>query len=236
VKITYTNQRDITRDPPSPNRLRGSATVRLAVTAGRAKLRFISLVDNLGVQDVLVPELSDGVVLLRPLSWSDAQDHLAGEDEELVRWLNGGPGTVDTVASHIATAQDMWLAGGPTFSFAIRSALDDRLAGTIDVQLKSDHAPRGFANLAYGLYAPYRRRGWASRAVELAVRFLRRRDDTTDVLIRVEAANSASIAVANRAGFSVYAEPPDTPDAHIWYRRSLSEGGPQRRHQPIAER
>jgi RimJ/RimL family protein N-acetyltransferase len=116
----------------------------------------------------------------------------------------------------------MWLAGGPTFSFAIRSALDDRLAGTIDVQLKPDHAFQGFANLAYGLYAPYRGRGWASRAVELAVRFLLRRDDTTDVLIRVEPANSASIAVANRTGFSVYAEPPSTPDAHIWYRRSLS--------------
>ena len=182
--------------------------------------------DNLGVQDVLVPELSDGVVVLRPLSWSDAQDHLAGEDEELVRWLSGGPGTVDTVARHIATVQDMWLAGGPTFSFGIRLALDDRLAGTIDVQLKPDHAPQGFANLAYGLYAPYRGRGWASRAVELAVRFLRRRDDTTDVLIKVEPANSASIAVANRTGFSVYAEPPNTPDAHIWYRRSLSRNGP----------
>ena len=106
------------------------------------------------MQDVLTPMLSDEVILLRPLSRSDAHDHLAGEDEELVRWLNGGPGTVDTVARHIAAAQEMWMAGGPTFSFAIRSALDDRMAGTIDVQLQPDHAPRGFANLAYGLYAP----------------------------------------------------------------------------------
>ena len=178
------------------------------------------------MQDVLTPELSDEVVVLRPLSRSDAHHHLAGEDEELVRWLNGGPGTVDTVARHIAAAQEMWMAGGPTFSFAIRSALDDRLAGTIDVQLQPDHAPRGFANLAYGLYAPYRGRGWASRAVELAVEFLRRRDDTTDVLIKVEPGNSASIAVANRTGFSVYAEPPGTPDAHIWYRRGLRKTSP----------
>ena len=56
------------------------------------------------MEDVLTPELSDGVVLLRPLSRSDACDHLAGEDEELVRWLNGGPGTVDTVARHIVAA------------------------------------------------------------------------------------------------------------------------------------
>ena len=173
--------------------------------------------------DVLNPQLRDGVVLLRPLTRSDAPDHLAGEDEELVRWLNGGPGTVETVARHIAAAQEMWMAGGPTLSFAIRSALDDRLAGTIDIQMQPDHAPQGFANLAYGLYAPYRGRGWASRAVELAVEFLSRRGGTSDVLIRVDPANRASIAVAKRTGFSVYAEPKDTPDAHIWYRRNLHE-------------
>ena len=54
------------------------------------------------------------------------------------------------------------------------------------------------------------------RAVELAIEFVRRRDDTTDVLIEVESGNSASIAVANRTGFSVYIEPPGTPDGHIW--------------------
>ena len=182
--------------------------------------------ENLGVEAVLTPELRDEVVVPRPLSRSDAHDHLAGEDEELVRWLNGGPGTVDTVAQHIAAAQEMWMACGPTFSFAIRSALDDQLAGTIDVQLQPENAPRGFANLAYGLYPPYRGRGWASRAVKLAVEFLRRRDDMTDVLIRVDPGNSASIAVANRTGFSVYAEPPNTPDAHIWYRRGLWQTSP----------
>jgi len=174
------------------------------------------------VEDVLTPELSDGVVLLRPLTRSDGHDHLASEDQELVRWLNGGAGTVDTVARHIAAAQEMWMAGGPTLSFAIRSAQDDRLAGTIDIQLQPDHAPQGFANLAYGLYAPYRGRGWASRAVELAVEFLNRRGGTSDVLIRVDPANTASIAVAMRTSFSVYAEPKDTPDAHIWYRRNLA--------------
>jgi RimJ/RimL family protein N-acetyltransferase len=182
-------------------------------------------VENPSVEDVLTPELSDGVVLLRPLSRPDAHDHLAGEDEELVRWLNGGPGTVETVARHIAAAQEMWMAGGPTLSFAIRSARDGWLAGTIDIQLQPDHAPRGFANLAYGLYAPFRGRGWASRAVELTVEFLGRCDGASDALIRVDPANPASIAVATRAGFSVYAEPPETPDAHIWYRRNLLGAG-----------
>lgn len=38
-------------------------------------------------------KLSDGIVTLSPLCLDDAEAHLAGEDELLVRWLNGGPGT-----------------------------------------------------------------------------------------------------------------------------------------------
>ena len=33
-------------------------------------------------------EVSDGVIVLCPLRLEDAADHLAGEDAELVRWLN----------------------------------------------------------------------------------------------------------------------------------------------------
>lgn len=35
--------------------------------------------------------LADDVVHLDPLDLSDLAAHLAGEDEELVRWLNGVP-------------------------------------------------------------------------------------------------------------------------------------------------
>ena len=45
--------------------------------------------------------LTDGVVVISPLRWEDAAPHLAGEDAELVRWLNGGPGSRATVHAHV---------------------------------------------------------------------------------------------------------------------------------------
>ena len=43
---------------------------------------------------------------LRPLTLADAAAHCAGEDEETVRWLTGGYGTVEGTAAYFD-----WLAG-----------------------------------------------------------------------------------------------------------------------------
>ena len=64
--------------------------------------------------------ISDGVIVLRPLNAEDAADHLAGEDAELVRWLNGGAGTEESVRRHIEHVDQMWHNGGPIFTFAVR--------------------------------------------------------------------------------------------------------------------
>ena len=83
-------------------------------------------------------EISDGVVVLRPLNMGDAGDHLAGEDAELVHWLNGGPGTKESVGRHIERVEQMWQNGGPVFTFGIRLLAEDTLIGTIDAQLRQD--------------------------------------------------------------------------------------------------
>jgi hypothetical protein len=45
--------------------------------------------------------ITDGTLTLSPLRLEDAATHFAGEDAELVRWLNGGPGTLAGVESYI---------------------------------------------------------------------------------------------------------------------------------------
>ncbi|HEY2723692.1 MAG TPA: GNAT family N-acetyltransferase, partial [Pseudonocardiaceae bacterium] len=59
----------------------------------------------------------------------------------------------------------------------------------------------GQANIAYGLYPKWRGKGLATRAVQLAVTFLRRNTDVEEVLILTSTRNPASAAVAARAGF-----------------------------------
>jgi len=166
-------------------------------------------------------ELTDGVITLRPLTALDAAAHLAGEDHELVIWLNGGLGTPETVRSHIERVGMMWSAGGPTFAFGIRSTTDDVLNGTIDIQLAQPYATEAQANLAFGLYPAWRGAGLATRAVLLAMRFLAERTSIDQALIRVDPANQASSSVARRAGFRLIGRVAENADELDWFAKDV---------------
>ncbi|HUI56174.1 MAG TPA: hypothetical protein VLY04_14460 [Bryobacteraceae bacterium] len=47
------------------------------------------------------PELSDGVITLRPLREENAGEHLRGEDEEMATWLSGGHSSLANVHAYI---------------------------------------------------------------------------------------------------------------------------------------
>ncbi|GAA3190879.1 GNAT family N-acetyltransferase [Nonomuraea roseoviolacea] len=143
----------------------------------------------------------DGDVALSPLTMDDAEAHLAGEDAELVRYLNGGPGTPATVGAHLRRCEEQWRAGGPVHAFGVRVGTPPVLAGTVEVQFDQPYLPAGQVNLAYGLYPRWRGRGIATRAVELACLHAASAGATLAV-IRVEPENAASAAVAVRAGFA----------------------------------
>src|SRR4051812_49889283 len=58
------------------------------------------------------PALTDGIIFLRPLTPEDAADHLAGEDEEMVKWVSGGGSTLATVEAFFQNNQGSWRSGG----------------------------------------------------------------------------------------------------------------------------
>jgi RimJ/RimL family protein N-acetyltransferase len=166
--------------------------------------------------------LADGVVTLRPLELVDARAHLAGEDEELIRWLNGGPGTPERVEAHVRRCMDSWEAGGPTFTFGIRAGTEGLLVGTIDVRLEHEELVSGQAQLAYGLYPEARGRGFATRAVMLACRFAAALPDVAEAVIRVDPRNPASAGVAVRAGFRYVGHRIEVREGSLdWYVRGL---------------
>ncbi|WP_208637436.1 hypothetical protein [Amycolatopsis echigonensis] len=51
-------------------------------------------------------DLSDGMLVLSPSRPDDAEAHFAGEDSELVRWLNGGPGTLAGTREYFQHCQE----------------------------------------------------------------------------------------------------------------------------------
>lgn len=192
-----------------------------AIRVGRTAVRCVGRVWHDEFMDGLT-RLTDGVVVLRPLDLEDVAEHLVGEDEELVRWLNGGPGTRETVKAHVRACMAAWEAGGPTITFGICAELPERLMGTVDAHLELPGLEPGQANIAYGLYPRARGRGLALRAVTLICAYLAARHGVREAIIRTEPTNAASVAVALRAGFRL--APRGGAGELDWYVRDLARG------------
>lgn len=142
------------------------------------------------------------MTVLRPLRIDDAPAHLAGEDEELWRWLTDGhPGTPATVAAFIERNIASWRAGGPIRNFGVWDEATGELVGNVEANLAEDHCGPGEANVSYAIWPAHRRRGHATRAVELMCADLAEHTSADTVVLRIEPANTLSLAVARRCGF-----------------------------------
>jgi RimJ/RimL family protein N-acetyltransferase len=80
--------------------------------------------------------------------------------------------------------------------------VDDQVAGWIDYDVARPWLERGEVNIGYFVLAPYRRKGYATRALELLLDYL---GDETDYLVAtllIDTRNDRSLALARRAGFT----------------------------------
>jgi len=153
--------------------------------------------------------LTDGVIFLRPLDLRDAADHLAGEDDEMARWLSGGHSTLADVQRYITSCQENWRTNGPIRAFGISDCASGKLIGSIEANLAYRLVP-GQVNISYGVFPNWRGKGIARRALELMGSYLRHATDVCEMVVRIECANEASLKVAERCGFEfagIFEEP-----------------------------
>jgi RimJ/RimL family protein N-acetyltransferase len=148
-----------------------------------------------------IPKLTDGVISLRPLNPEDAADHLAGEDEEMAKWVSGGRSTLVTVEAFIRNNQESWRSGGPRRAFGVFDCASNRLSGFIEVNLARVVEP-GQVNVSYGVFPQWRRQGLALRAINLMDEYLRTATDARQVVLRIVPENIASLKLAEKAGFT----------------------------------
>ena len=150
---------------------------------------------------VPMPSLTDGVVRLRPLTQADAAAHLAGEDEEMAKWLNGGHSTADMVQAAIDRFEEQWSLGGPRRAFGVFDCGSDQLIGFVEVNLELLGDPAEI-NVSYGIFRERRGRGHAARAIDLISEYLRSATKAKRIILLIAPANARSIRVAEKAGFA----------------------------------
>jgi RimJ/RimL family protein N-acetyltransferase len=124
---------------------------------------------------------SDGTVTLRAPTIEDLSVLRDGRDGEFFRWL-GAEVEMDPPLACIV--------------------VDDRVVGWIDYDVARPWLERGEVNIGYFVLAPYRRKGYATRALELLLAYL---GDETDYLIAtllIDTRNERSLALARRASFA----------------------------------
>lgn len=162
------------------------------------------------------------------LSADDAEAHCAGEDEETVRWLTGGYGTIEGTRDYFRMLADNAQAGRGKRGFGVW--LDGRLAGYVDCDPDlTDGLDEDEVNISFGVHPWARGRGVAGEAVRLMWGFMREQRLGTRAALRIEPENTASIRVAEKSGFTFIREFTSTTDTHLdgtpavmhLYRRDL---------------
>ncbi len=144
--------------------------------------------------------LTDGVVLLDRFTDADVDSLWAGEDNHYARRSHRpGPFTRQDIANRISRWHEQSQQGGSVRAFAVREAGSRRLVGGCVLEIRPDDGD--VAELSYWIFPPYRRRGYATRSVELACRYAFDDLGVVRMELYIEPTNDASLRVATRAGF-----------------------------------
>ena len=170
----------------------------------------------------LVPSrtYTDGTVTIAPWRLDDVEAHVAGTDEEQIRWL--WPEHRDSWLAmspaqrieHVRGVFERAIAvnqTGPKWSFGVH--VDGVLVGHVDCDLANEHVPAGEANISYTIWPEHRGHGVASAAARLVIRFVAEHTGAREVHVLVDPRNEASRRVARSL------EPDEVDD-----------GGPMVRH------
>jgi RimJ/RimL family protein N-acetyltransferase len=141
----------------------------------------------------------DGIEL-RPLQISDAAAHKAGEDlEQLDAFEFPGPAPLENVTAAIREWERSWAEDGPVRDFGIWATATSELIGNVEVRVTAPHR----VSLSYLVFPEWRRRGVATQAARLALRYAAEQLDAAYATISVLETNAASRAVASSLGAEI---------------------------------
>jgi RimJ/RimL family protein N-acetyltransferase len=164
--------------------------------------------------------IDGGTIRLRPPALADAREWLAGEDDEIARWFEfPRRSTIEDVERAIEAWSESWRTGGPVRCWAVCDATTSAIAGGVELHRLDEHE----VNLSYFVFAPWRRRGIATRACELALDYASTAMDASRAVIKIVDGNDASLAVARHLGAQpAGTTPSDAGGTFLVFHRSLN--------------
>ena len=154
---------------------------------------------------VATHSLTDGVLILDPLSAIDAPEWLAGEDEEQRRWFEAPrPAQLSDVEEFIASCQESWRTMGDHRHWGIRRVDSPFLLGGVDLRdIGNDQV-----NLSYVVFPQFRRNGVARRASQLALNYASTSMGAKSAIIKMLLGNVSSHDLALNLGAHYLREEP----------------------------
>lgn len=164
-------------------------------------------------------------VVLRCLRPDDLAAHIAGEDDDTVRWLTEGRRSEPVrTAAWILENRREWATGGRRRHLGICDASTGVLVGGVEAHLEP--APSGSVrlarvNISYAVFPGWRGRGVAARAVELLCSWLPEEFGPCVAVLRIAPENAPSLRVATACGFTLQRT---TGDGMLEHERGLSAG------------
>jgi RimJ/RimL family protein N-acetyltransferase len=149
------------------------------------------------IEPLIEPVIEKDGLVLRPPRLADANEWLAGEDDEIARWFEfPRRSTIDDTTRAIERWRESWRTDGPVRCWAVCDATTGAIMGGVELSRLDETA----VNLSYWVFAPWRRRGVATRAVTLALDYAATAMRVSRVVMKVLEGNAASIALAKRLG------------------------------------
>jgi RimJ/RimL family protein N-acetyltransferase len=148
---------------------------------------------------IRLPEsLTDGEIILDSHTILDAEAHLRGEDEEMLRRFDTSQrSTLEQTRVAIRRWIDARAAGGPMFAYALRRP-SRLLVGGCEIRFLSPDR----ANISYWIFPEFRNQGYATRALTLLCEYAARIQHIQAIEAHIDADNIASRRVADKAGFT----------------------------------
>jgi RimJ/RimL family protein N-acetyltransferase len=145
--------------------------------------------------------LADGVVRLRPWRPDDGPAIVAAfADAESAYWLHQAPQPYrdQDALAYVRTTEAAWRSGAGG-AFAVVDAATDEVAGSIGLSVVD--AELAIVEVGYWAAPAARGRGMTTRAVRLLSRWLLHTAGAARIQIRADVLNTASVRVAEKAGF-----------------------------------